>query len=67
MVNNDPQASPALPENWRTITRPDRRVFQCADRDHYLTFVEGVDEWLVVLCSQGDRASPAPDEPDSIG
>jgi hypothetical protein len=52
--------SPTLPENWRTVTRPDRRVFQRADRDHYVVLGEGVDEWLVVLCSQGDRAYPAP-------
>ena len=52
--------SPTLPENWRTVSRPDRRVFQRADRDHYVVLGEGVDEWLVVLCSQGDRAYPAP-------
>jgi hypothetical protein len=51
---------PTLPENWRTVTRPDWRVFQRADRDHYTVLGEGVDEWLVVLCSQGDRAYPAP-------
>jgi len=54
------QPSPTLPENWRTVTRPDRRVFQRADRDHYVVLGEGVEEWLVVLCSQGDRAYPAP-------
>jgi hypothetical protein len=54
------QPSPTLPENWRTVTRPDRRVFQRADRDHYVVLGEGVDEWLVVLCSQGDPAYPAP-------
>ena len=54
------QPSPTLPENWRTVSRPDRRVFQRADRDHYVVLGEGVDEWLVVLCSQGDRAYPAP-------
>ena len=54
------QPSPTLPENWRTVTRLDRRVFQRADRDHYVVLGEGVDEWLVVLCSQGDRAYPAP-------
>ena len=52
--------SPTLPENWRTVSRPDRRVFQRADRDHYIVLGEGTDEWLVVLCSQGDRAYPAP-------
>jgi len=54
------QPSPTLPENWRTVTRPDRRVFQRADRDHYVVLGEGFEEWLVVLCSQGDRAYPAP-------
>jgi hypothetical protein len=54
------QPSPTLPENWRTVSRPDRRVFQRADRDHYVVLGEGVDDWLVVLCSQGDRAYPAP-------
>jgi hypothetical protein len=52
--------SPTLPENWRMVTRPDRWVFQHADRDHYIVLGEGVDEWLVVLCNQGDRAYPAP-------
>ncbi|WP_225336416.1 DUF6166 domain-containing protein [Halomicrobium urmianum] len=52
--------SPTLPENWRTVTRPDRRVFQRADRDHYIVLGEGTDGWLAVLCSQGDRAYPAP-------
>jgi hypothetical protein len=54
------QPSPTLPENWRTVTRPDRRVFQRADRDHYIVLGEGGDEWLVVLYSHGDRAYPAP-------
>jgi len=54
------QLSPTLPENWRTVTRPDRRVFQRADRDHYIVLGKGADEWLVVLCSQGERAYPAP-------
>ena len=52
--------SPTLPENWRTVSRPDRRVFQRADRDHYIVLGESTDEWLAVLCSQGDRAYPAP-------
>jgi hypothetical protein len=52
--------SPTLPENWRTVTRPDRRVSQRADRDHYIVLGEGTDGWLAVLCSQGDRAYPAP-------
>ena len=52
--------SPMLPENWRMVSRPDRRVFQRADCDHYIVLGEGVDEWLIVLCSQGDRAYPAP-------
>jgi len=54
------QPSPTLSENWRTVTRPDRRVFQRADHDHYVVLGEGVDEWLIVLCSQEDRAYPAP-------
>ena len=52
--------SPSLPENWRTVSRPDRWVFQRADRDHYIVLGERTAEWLVVLCSQGDRAYPAP-------
>ena len=52
--------SPTLPGNWRAVSRPDRRVFQRADRDHYLVLGDGSEEWLVVLCSQGDRAYPAP-------
>lgn len=52
--------SPTLPENWRTVSRPDRRVVQRADRDHYIVLGEGIDEWLAVLCGQGDRAYPAP-------
>ena len=52
--------SPTLPENWRTVSRPDQRVFQRADCDHYIVLGDGSDEWLVVLCSQGDRAYPAP-------
>ena len=54
------QLSPTLPENWRTVTRPDRQVFQRVDRDHYIVLGEGTDGWLAVLCSQGDRAYPAP-------
>jgi len=54
------QPSPTLPENWRTVTRPDQWVFQRSDCDHYIVLGESVDEWLVVLCSQGDRAYPAP-------
>ncbi|WP_181692660.1 DUF6166 domain-containing protein [Natronomonas sp. LN261] len=52
--------APSLPANWRTVSRPDRRVFQRNDRDHYIVLGEGVDEWLIILCSQGDRAYPAP-------
>lgn len=33
--------SPTLPENWRTVSRPDRRVFQRADRDHYIVLGDG--------------------------
>ena len=54
------QPSPRLPENWRAVSRADRCVFQRADRDHYIVLGDSVDEWLVVLCSQGDRAYPAP-------
>ncbi|GGK79349.1 hypothetical protein GCM10009067_34540 [Haloarcula sebkhae] len=54
------EPSPSLPENWRTVTRPDRRVFQRADCDHYIVLGDGTDGWLAVLCSQGDRAYPAP-------
>jgi hypothetical protein len=54
------QPVPSLPANWRTVTRPDRRVFQRNDFDHHVVFGVGHDEWLVVLCSQGDRAYPAP-------
>ena len=54
------QPVPSLPTNWRTVSRPDRRVFQRTDCDHYIVLGEGVDEWLIVLCSQGDRAYPAP-------
>ena len=52
--------SSTLPENWRTVSRLDRRGFKRADRDHYIVLGDGRDEWLVVLCSQGDRAYPAP-------
>ncbi|QRV18041.1 hypothetical protein JMJ58_24260 (plasmid) [Haloterrigena salifodinae] len=52
--------SPTLPENWRAVSRQDRRVFQRADRDHYIVLGDGTDELVVVLCSQGDRAYPAP-------
>jgi hypothetical protein len=54
------QPVPSLPANWRTVPRPDRRVSQWNDFDHYIVFGVGDDEWLVVLCSQGDRAYPAP-------
>lgn len=52
--------SPSLPANWRAASRPNRQVFQRRDRDHYIVLGEGGDEWLIVLCSQGDRAYPAP-------
>ncbi|WP_256403904.1 hypothetical protein [Halorubrum salinum] len=38
------QPSPTLPENWRTVSRPDRRVFQRADRDHNIVLGDGSDE-----------------------
>ena len=59
-VTDGGQPAPSLPPNWRTVTRPDRRVFQRNDFDHYIVFGVGDDEWLVLLCSQGDRAYPAP-------
>lgn len=37
--------SPTLPENWRTVTRPDRRVFQRADRDHYIVLGGAMSGW----------------------
>ena len=52
--------SPTLPKNWRAVSRLDQRVFQRADRDHYIVLGDGSDEWLVILCSQGDHAYPAP-------
>lgn len=52
--------APSLPANWRTVSRPDRRVFQRNGRDHYIVLGEGVGEWLIILCGQGDRAYPAP-------
>jgi hypothetical protein len=54
------QPSPRLPENWRAVSRVDQWVFQRTDRDHYIVLGDGVDESLVVLCGQGDRAYPAP-------
>jgi len=38
---NGREPSPTLPENWRTVTRPNQRVFQRADRDHYIVLGEG--------------------------
>ena len=52
--------SPALPANWSAVNRADRTVFQRQDIDHYVILGEGNEEWLLILCAQGDRAYPAP-------
>jgi hypothetical protein len=52
--------SPSLPGNWSAVSRADRTVFQRRDIDHYVVLGEGSEEWLLVLCAQGDRAYPAP-------
>ena len=52
--------SPSLPANWNAVNRTDRTVFQRRDIDHYVVLAEGSEEWLVILCAQGDRAYPAP-------
>lgn len=52
--------SPSLPANWNAVSRADRTVFQRRDIDHYVVLGEGREEWLLVLCAQGDRAYPAP-------
>jgi len=54
------EPSPSLPKTRRTVSRPDRRAFQRADRDHYIVLGEGTDGWLAVLSSQSERAYPAP-------
>ena len=52
--------TPSLPVNWSAVSRSDRTVFQRRDIDHYVVLGEGVEEWLIPLCAQGDRAYPAP-------
>ena len=54
------QAAPALPSNWQAVERPDRTVYQRHDVDHYIVTSDGTDTRSLVLCSQGDRAYPAP-------
>jgi hypothetical protein len=54
------ESSPSLPANWSTVSRADRTVFQRRDIDHYVVLVDGSEEWLIILCAQGDRAYPAP-------
>jgi hypothetical protein len=50
----------SLPANWSAVSRTDRTVFQRRDIDHYVVLAEGSEEWLIILCAQGDRAYPAP-------
>lgn len=52
--------TPSLPVNWSAVNRLDRTVFQRRDIDHYVVLGEGTEEWLLLLCAQGDRAYPAP-------
>jgi hypothetical protein len=41
--------------------QPDRSDgFQRQDIDHYVVLGDGSEEWLIILCAQGDRAYPAP-------
>lgn len=54
------ESSPALPANWSAVSRADRTVFQRRDIDHYIVLSDGSEEWLLILCAQGDRAYPAP-------
>jgi len=42
------------------VSRTDRTVFQRRDIDHYVVLGEGSEEWLLLLCAQGDRAYPVP-------
>jgi hypothetical protein len=42
------------------VSRSERTVFQRRDIDHYVVLGEGTEEWLLLLCAQGDRAYPAP-------
>ena len=50
----------SLPANWSAVSRTDRTVFQRRDIDHYVVLAEGSEEWLIILCTQGNRAYPAP-------
>ncbi len=50
----------SLPANWSAVSRADRTVFQRRDIDHYVVLAKGSEEWLIILCAQGDRAYPAP-------
>nr|WP_240149937.1 DUF6166 domain-containing protein [Haloarcula sp. JP-Z28] len=52
--------SSSLPANWSAVSRTDRPVFQRRDIDHYVVLAEGSEEWLIILCAQGNRAYPAP-------
>ena len=42
------------------MSRADRTIFQRRDIDHYVVLGDGSEEWLLLLCAQGDRAYPAP-------
>ncbi|WP_345781984.1 DUF6166 domain-containing protein [Natrinema salsiterrestre] len=52
--------SSSLPANWSAVSRTDRTVFQRREIDHYVVLAEGSEEWLIILCAQGDRAYPTP-------
>jgi len=52
--------SASLPANWSAVSRTDRTVFQRQDIDHYVVLGDGSEEWLLILCAQGDRTYPAP-------
>jgi hypothetical protein len=52
--------SPSLPANWSVVSRTDRTLFQRRGIDHYVVLGEGSEEWLSILCAQGNRAYPAP-------
>lgn len=52
--------TPSLPVNWSAVSQSERTVFQRRDIDHYVVLGEGTEEWLLLLCAQGDRAYPAP-------
>lgn len=56
----DGGASPDLPSNWGAVSRVDQIVYQRRDYDQYIVVGDGRDEQTIVLCSQGDRAYPAP-------